>query len=77
LESVFSDLQIAVEEFRPFIPWYRRWLFDRAWRSYRYAYKEEGGYQCYHHYMAYSDNPDPKGQFKRNVDKLLSFSKYH
>lgn len=77
LQAAFSDLQIAVAEFRPFVPWYRRRAFNRAWFRYRYAYKKEGGYQCYHHYMAFNDNPDPKGNFCRNVDKLLSFAKYH
>ncbi len=80
LESVFSNLQIAIAEFRPFIPWYSRWAFDRAWSRYRNAYEKEKikiGDQCYHHYMSFSSNPDPKGNFRRNVDKLLSFAKYH
>ncbi|MGC2434053.1 MAG: hypothetical protein WA433_09745, partial [Desulfobaccales bacterium] len=77
LKSVFSDLQIAVAEFRPFTPWYRRWLFDRAWCRYRSSYGGKGEYQSYHHYMAFDDNPEYKEKFRHNVDKLLSFAKYH
>lgn len=76
LEAVFPELQIAIQEFRPFIPWYWRWNFDRAWSRYRNAYEREIDYQCYHHYIAFDSNPDPKGNFRRNVDKLLSFAKY-
>ncbi|MFA4873671.1 MAG: hypothetical protein WC659_07145 [Patescibacteria group bacterium] len=35
LRQVFPNLQIAVVNFRPFVPWYWRWTFDRTWRFYR------------------------------------------
>lgn len=73
--SIFPELQIAIAEFRPFVPWYCRWAFDHAWSRYRNAYGRDADYQCYHHYMAFGSNPDPKGQFRRNVDLLLSFAK--
>lgn len=80
LKAVFSDLQIAVAEFRPFVTWYNRRKFDLAWLCYRNAYSNEknreADYQCYHHYMAFDDNPEYKEKFKHNVDKLLSFGKY-
>jgi hypothetical protein len=81
LKAIFSELQIAIAEFRPFIPWYNRRAFDQAWLRYRNAYSDreerEADYQCYHHYMAFDDNPEYKEQFRHNVDKLLFFAKYH
>ncbi|MFZ0050276.1 MAG: hypothetical protein WAK96_00745 [Desulfobaccales bacterium] len=77
LKGVFSELQIAIAEFRPFIPWYRRRAFGRAWSRYRNAYGRDVDYQCYHHYMAFDDNPEYKEQFRNNVGKLLSFAKFH
>jgi hypothetical protein len=75
LRSVFPKLQAAVAQFRPFLAWYRRRAFDRAWLTYRCATRREIDVQCYHHYMAFSGQADPKLTFKRNVDALLSFAK--
>jgi len=77
LRSIFPQLQIAVTEFRPFIPWYCRKAFDRAWCSYRNDTGRDIDYQCYLHYVEHNDNPNPRDNFRRNVDKLLSFAKYH
>ena len=73
--SVFSDLQVAFQQFRPFVPLYKRWLFDRAWFKYRCATGRKIDLQCYHHYMDFSNQPDPKIVFRQNVDRLLSFAK--
>ena len=76
LRQAFPKLQIAVADFRPFIPWYSRWAFDKAWFIYRLG---KGGRdidkQLYHRYMPFGDNPNYKENFKHNVDKLLSFAK--
>ena len=74
LRRAFPKLQAAVLNFRCFLPWYRRWAFDRAWLRYYSAYRRRGE-QCYHHYMAYSSNPGYRDVFKYNVDALLVFAK--
>ena len=74
LRSIFPQLQIAIAEFRPFIPRRYRQAFDDAWSRYRNAYGREIDYQCYHHYLALDSNPDPKRAFRSNVDLLLSFA---
>jgi hypothetical protein len=76
LRQVFPNLQIAVANFRPFVPWYWRWTFDRAWRIYRLGKDgREIDRQLYHQYISFSDNPNYKENFKHNVDKLLSYAK--
>ncbi len=75
LRRIFPDLQVAVARFRPFIPWYKRRAFDRAWLCYRSAYLREIDVQCYHHYIGFDDQPDPKSTFRDNVDRLLSYAK--
>ena len=74
LRNKFPQLQAAVAEFRPFVPWFRRWLFDRAWRKYRNAYGRAVDIQVYHHYVAFGSQPDPKDTFKVNVKRLLSYA---
>jgi hypothetical protein len=49
--------------------------FDRAWYSYRSASGQKKEMQAYHHYMAFESNPNYKGNFRRNVEALLSFAK--
>lgn len=75
LRGVFPQLQAAVAEFRPFLPMYRRLAFDRAWFTYRCATGRQIDIECYHHYMAFAGQPDPKQTFSRNVERLLSFAK--
>lgn len=74
LRSHFISLQKAVENFRAYVPWWNRWRFDRAWFRYRCATGREVDIQCYHHYMAFDDNPDYKDTFYKNVSYLLSFA---
>lgn len=75
LRSVFPTLSAAVAEFRPFVPWYRRWFFDRDWFRYRCSTGRQIDVQCYHHYMAFGSNPTYKENFKHNVDNLLKYAK--
>lgn len=74
LRAKFPSLQVAVAKFRPYVPWYKRWLFDRAWSKYRNAHGREVDIQIYHHYMSFNDQPDPKGTLRRNVHKILTFA---
>jgi hypothetical protein len=74
LRAASPTLQTAVLQFRPCVPWWRRRAFDRAWFQYRSATGRKIDLECYHHYMAFGSNPDPKGKFRRNVDALLSFA---
>lgn len=75
LRRAFPALQAAVAQFRPFVPLWQRRAFDRAWYNYRSASGQKKELQAYHHYMGFDSNPDPKGNFRRNVDALLSFAK--
>jgi len=83
LRSHFTALQIAVENFRPFVPWWNRWRFDRAWFRYRCATGRKVDIQCYLHYFdAYDSRTETQSQatarvkdlFHSNVSKLLSFA---
>lgn len=74
LRQRFPELQAAVATFRPYVPWYKRWLFDRAWRQYRNAYGRDVDVQVYHHYMAFGSSGDAKESFRRNVSRLLSYA---
>ena len=76
LRAIFPRLQAAIAEFRPFVPWYCRRAFDRAWLRYRSATEREIDYQCYLHYIPFHGNPDPEQTLKNNVDALLSFAKH-
>jgi len=74
LRNRFTAIQSAVENFRPFVPWWNRWRFDRAWFRYRCSTGRKIDTQCYHHYMAFGDNPNYKRTFHSNVSNLLSFA---
>lgn len=87
LREAFVSLQPAVDEFKRFVPLYRRKRFNMAWRQYRLG-KEglDAEQQNYKHYqsskgaVAVTDSEFPEitdGQerFKQNVDQLLSFAK--
>ncbi len=74
LKSAFPALQAAVAEFRPFVPWWRKRAFDRAWFRYHCSTGRSVDAQVYHHYMAFSGQPDPKATFHANVSRLLSFA---
>ena len=75
LRGLFPELQKAVTEFRAFLPWYKRSSFDKAWFIYRCATKREIDIQCYHHYMNFKGQPNPKDTFSNNVKRLLSYAK--
>jgi hypothetical protein len=88
LRLIFPKMQIAVEEFKRFLPWYKKIFFNHAWSRFRNAYGREQDIQCYHHYMPFISTSIVKGKeitedntasykenFKHNVDKLLSFAK--
>ena len=89
LKHRFPELQSAVAEFRPYVPLWRRWLFDVAWRKYlngkRWSY---GTRQDYDQYIpgktewmrggklrAHSTELTYKSTFARNVSRLLSYAK--
>lgn len=74
LRAAFPALQVAVAEFRPYVPWWRRWRFDKAWFCYHCSTGRKVDAQVYHHYMAFSSQPDPKAMFHKNVSRLLSFA---
>ncbi|HAI94419.1 MAG TPA: hypothetical protein DCM36_06850 [Xanthomonadaceae bacterium] len=74
LQAAFPAIQAAVAQFRPFVPWWRRSAYDRAWLTYRSAYLREIDVQCYHHYIAFEGQPDPQATFKKNVGRLLGFA---
>ncbi len=74
LRERFTNLQIAISNFRPYLPWWKRMCFDRAWFHYRCATRRKVDIQCYHHYMAFGDNPNYKKNFYDNVSHLLSFA---
>lgn len=70
----FTALQTAVQNFRPFVPWWKRWLFDRAWLNYYSPTGKKDGEQCYHYYMAFDSGQDCKKTFHDRVSRLLSFA---
>ncbi len=73
--DIFPKMQIAVETFKRFLPWYKRPFFNHAWERFRNAYGREQDIQCYHHYMAFGSNPNYKEIFRHNVDNLLKYAK--
>lgn len=74
LRAAFPSMQAAVAQYRPYVrPWQRR-AYDRAWLTYRSAYRREIDVQCYHHYMGFEGEPDPQVTFKKNVGHLLGFT---
>ncbi len=88
LRAVFPSLQVAISEFRPFVPWWRRRAFDRAWNIYRRG--KDGrliDVQYYWQYIPHSGAGVESGKpfthdnrltykkyFKENVDGLLRFA---
>ena len=90
LIGIFPKLQSAVAGFRPFLSWYRRKCFDRAWRIYRLGNDgreiDEQDY-CWQ-YTPYISTSVANGKevtidtrttyketFKHNVDNLLKYAK--
>ncbi len=89
LRKAFPGLQVAITNFKPFVPWYWQWTFDRAWHIYRLGKNSrEIDQQCYHHYMPfegvsvingkeirYDNTKTYKETFKNNIDNLLKYAK--
>lgn len=87
LRTVFPALQSAVATFRPFVPARDRAEFDEAWLNYHASTKRAID-QDYTHYMSMTSTSlnsfggqtviatNGKEQFKRNVDRLLSFAQH-
>lgn len=88
LEGKFPLLQAAIAKFRPNIPIYKRWLFDRAWRIYRLGAdgRDIDGHD-YWQYVPHSGEGIENGRrykhdntltykdnFKKNVDRFLSYA---
>lgn len=74
LRERFPSLQAAVAEFRPHVGLMKRRAFDRAWQRFRNAYGRPQDVQVYHHYVGFTDMPEPTKTFQANVDSLLSFA---
>lgn len=79
LRSKYPALQAAVNQYRHFLPFYRRKAFDKAWDTYR-GYENDGS-NLEEHYFQYRDytlddeQNDGKGNLKKNVSLLLQFCK--
>lgn len=86
LRKVFPALQAAVATFRPYVPDDRKTAFDEAWRDYRCSTKRDVDTQDYTHYLTLGGESinalggitrtkqDGRSNFKRNVDRLLTFA---
>ena len=89
LKERFPVLQVAVAEFRQQLPRTKRWMFDRAWKIYRLGKDgREIDYQYYWQYIPHSSEGIENGKrykhdnrlsyksdFKKNIDRLLSYTK--
>jgi len=75
LRQKFPSLQLAVEQFREALPWWKRRGFDRAWKQYYCSTGREVDGEVYHHYLGFGDTPEPKKVFRKNVSKLLSYAR--
>lgn len=88
LRDAFPKLQSAITSFRSYIPWYKRWAFDRAWKHF-YSGKEGGEIdgQNYWQYIPTSGESVVNGKrtihdntmtykdnFKRNIDRLFKYA---
>ena len=71
LKSKFPAIQTAVENFRPFVPWYKKWFFERAWFIYRCGTGRKIDVQCYHHYIGFVNNGESQHEANERVKKLL------
>ena len=79
LRQLFPTVQRAVEEFRPYVPWYSKRSYDTAWFVYRLGHDgREIDKQLYHQYMGFTTPGEPavnpKETFHANVNKLLAFA---
>lgn len=79
LNATLPKIKTAVAEFRPFVVFYRRHRFDRAWNAYRQHCVENIPEQLGMPNIFYGTGPqgakEAKKTFYRNVETLLSFAK--
>ena len=89
LQSKFPTLQASIIEFSNALPWYKKFFFLRAWRTYRLG--KDGrdiDHQYYWQYVPHSGHGIENGKhikhdnrltyqsnFKLNIDRLLSYAK--
>lgn len=73
LHSHFTVLQTAVENFSPFVPWWKRRSVMRAWVRF-HSSNSDARSQSYYHYLEFGSNPNYKTIFHDNVKHLLSFA---
>jgi hypothetical protein len=82
LRSIFPALQAAVAEFRPFVSWFSRRAYDRAWLEYHCSTGRsvDAQSQVYHHYFGFTSPdkpiPDAKQVFHSTVGRLLGFANW-
>ncbi|MBT6229411.1 MAG: hypothetical protein HOI47_22430 [Candidatus Scalindua sp.] len=91
LKTKFTNLQVAVEEFRRALPWRKRKAFAEAWLRYHCSpsYRKDKDCQEYSHYIPCTSTSIVNGKqitdettlesckekFKHNIDTLLKFAK--
>jgi hypothetical protein len=88
LRERFAALQIAVEEYQRYVPFWQRWAFRKAWRRYRLGRDgRDVDHQDYWQYIPYTGSGMENGavatvdttttykaSFKANVERLLGFA---
>jgi hypothetical protein len=87
LRGHFPALQAAVAQYRPYLSPKEQEGFDQAWLWYRSGTKRPQDVQTYGHYTSGTSTStgvyggleyvrdDGRANFRRNVDRLLSFAK--
>jgi len=80
LKDKFPCLEIAVTEFRCYLPWFTRKRFDSAWQKYHEDYSEYyphtgKGYSFGQLVYEIDTTKTYHDTFKHNVDALLKFAK--
>jgi hypothetical protein len=74
LRKAAPGLAAAVAQYGPFLPWWQRRGFDKAWSRYSNYTGRKVDLQSYHHYMKLAENPDPQSKFIKNVKTVLSYA---
>jgi len=88
LDNRFAPMQVAGAAFRPYLRWFRRWQFDRAWNVFRHGRRgRQSDRQNFWHYVpgppgttapawpaASTPLQQAQGRFRRNVDRILRYA---
>ncbi len=88
LESRFAPMQAAGAAFRPYLRWFRRWQFDRAWNIFRHGRgRRRADRRNFWHYVPGPPGAAPQAwhgtsteakeaqrAFRKNVDWILRFA---